>query len=167
MGQARYLGGGSDGELWEQLAEVLDLGAALRHGAVGIMPQASMCDADGNLDPEDQVRAYAAATSDALDSGFAGLRVAIEASALVRSRQHVDAFTRSEHLVDRYMTTQPFSALCGYDGWELGAATVSELACMHPVCNLGATPFRIYATTGADLALGGEIDLSVQAQFTH
>jgi anti-anti-sigma regulatory factor len=165
--QVRYLGGGSDAELWEQLAEVLDLSAALRHGAVGIMSQASMCDADGLVDPEGQVRAYAAATSDALGAGFAGLRVAIEATALVRSRQHVDAFTRYEHLMDRFMTTQPFSALCGYDRWKLGAATVSELACMHPVCNLGATPFRIYATTGADLALGGEIDLAVQTQFTH
>jgi anti-anti-sigma regulatory factor len=165
--QVRYLGRGSDAELWEELTEVLDLSAALRHGAVGVMSLESMSGADGVVDPAAQVEAFAAATSDALDAGFAGLRVAIEASALIRSRRHVEAFTRYEHLIDRYMTTEPFSALCGYSRWELGAATVGELACMHPVCNQGATPFRVYATIGADLALGGEIDLTVRSQFTH
>jgi anti-anti-sigma regulatory factor len=165
--QVRYLGRGSEAELWEDLAEVLDLSAALRHGAVGVMSLESMGGADGVLDPAGQVLAFAAATAEARDAGFAGLRVAIEATPLVRSRRHVEAFTRYEHLIDRYMTTQPFSALCGYSRWELGAATVGELACMHPVCNQGATSFRVYAAIGADLALGGEIDLTVQTQFAH
>jgi anti-anti-sigma regulatory factor len=165
--QVRYLGRGSDADQWAELSDVLDREGALRPGAVGVMSLASMCHADGIVDPEDQVRAFAAATAEARANGFAGLRVAMEATPLVQSRRHVEAFTRYEHLIDRYMTTEPFSALCAYNRWELGAATVGELACMHPVCNQGATPFRIYATTGADLALGGEIDLTVQRQFTH
>jgi hypothetical protein len=165
--QVRFVGSGSESALWEELAEVLDFDAALRHGAVGVIPLASMYDADGIVNPEAQVRAYAKATSAALAAGFKGYRVAVEATPLVRSRRHVEAFTRYEHLIDRFMTTQPFSGLCAYNRWELGAATVGELACMHPVCNQGATPFRVYATPEADLALGGEIDLAVRTQFAH
>jgi hypothetical protein len=165
--QVRYIGGGTEDALWGDLTELLDLNAALRHGAVGVASLDSMFDVAGVVDAERQARVCAEATAAALDAGFMGLRIAIEATPLVRTPEQIDAFARYEHLIDTYMAVHPFSAMCAYNRWELGAATVAALACMHPLGNQGATSFRAYAVSGADLALGGELDVSVQAQFSQ
>jgi anti-anti-sigma regulatory factor len=72
----------------------------------------------------------------------------------------LEAFARYEHLVDRYMTSHPFSALCAYDRAELGEQTIRQLACLHPQDNMNVM-FRLVASAdpGAALALAGEIDL--------
>jgi hypothetical protein len=63
----------------------------------------------------------------------------------VRNPDQLDTMARYEHLVDRYMTNQPFSALCGYNRAELGEETIAQLACLHPLGNNGA-PFRLCAS---------------------
>jgi anti-anti-sigma factor len=113
------------------------------------------------IDPTAQLQAYAAATEDAVASGFAGFRVAAEVTALVRTPEQLDAFARYEHLVERYMLGHPFTAMCGYDRVELGSSRVAQLACLHPqVHPASATPFRLHATPGATAALAGEIDMT-------
>ncbi|MHC8507157.1 MEDS domain-containing protein [Pseudonocardia artemisiae] len=130
-----------------------------RPGAVDVESLLSTYRTDAVVQPHDQVRAYAEATTDALASGFTGLRVAAEVTQLVRSPEQRDAFARYEHLIDRYMTSEPFSAMCAYDRSELGSAAVAETACMHPNATEGAAPFRLHAATDAAAALGGEVDL--------
>ena len=164
--QVRYVGSGGEESLWADISELLDIDAALRHGAIGVASLASMYDAERIMRPEKQVRTWADATEGALASGFEGLRVAVDATDLVRTVEQVDAFTRYEHLLDTYMTIQPLSTLCAYARGELGNDTVAALACMHPICNRGATPFRIFADTDADLAMGGELDSAVHPQFS-
>src|ERR1700679_75229 len=68
--QARYLGSGSEADLWEELCEVLDRYGALRHRATGVVPLAPMSAADGIVDPEVQAQPFAAATSEARAAGF-------------------------------------------------------------------------------------------------
>lgn len=110
--------------------------------------------------PEAQVAAYRAATERALADGFTGLRVAAEATPLVRTPAQRAAFVRYEHMIDRYMVAHPFSALCGYDRLELGHETVAEIACIHPLGRPEVAPFQLFASERADLGLVGEVDCS-------
>jgi anti-anti-sigma regulatory factor len=120
---------------------------------------------DAVMEPVAQVQAYAAATEQALAAGFAGLRVAVEATPLVRTPHQLDAAARCEHLVDRYMIGQPLSALCAYNRVELGEETVAQLACLHPRVNQGAPLFRLYASTYAAASLSGELDATSDRLF--
>lgn len=127
------------------------LAAALNDGRAEVISPESR---DRTGTPDEQVDAYARATREAVAAGFTGLRVAADATGLVGS---LDAFCRYEHLMDRYMTTAPFSAMCAYHRAELPAATIDQLASMHPVNNAIGAPFRLHAVTD-DIALHGEID---------
>ena len=113
------------------------------------------------IDPPAQVAAYAARTAEALAAGYTGFRVAADATPLVRGPEQLRAFARYEHLVDRYMTTHPYSALCAYDRGALGGDTVARLACLHPG-GTDPTPFRLYACPPAhgSAALTGELDFA-------
>jgi anti-anti-sigma regulatory factor len=163
--QVYYIAAGCTDELLHDLAELADAEHALRMGALRLMDLGDMYDATDVADPRAQVATYAAATNNALVSGYTGLRVAADATPLVRTAEQLDAFTRYEHLVDRYMIKQPFSAMCAYNHKELGDDTVAQLACMHPTSTPGATPFRLHAVTSHHFALSGELDLRSKELF--
>jgi anti-anti-sigma regulatory factor len=146
-----------------QLRELDGLDEAIDRGALRVESLDTLYPVGTTIDPAIQIRTYAAATRDALAAGFTGLRVAAEATDLVRTPAQLDSFTRYEHLVDQFMLTQPFTALCAYHRSELGDQVVAQLACVHPQANTGATPFRLHTRTTQDqstLALGGELDLT-------
>lgn len=120
-----------------------------------------LADVDAVIDPDAYLRTVATETQDALAAGFTGLRVATDATPLVRTPAQLDAVARYEHLIDRYMTTAPFSALCAFDRAELGESTVAQLACLHPAAKPGTAPFRLHAShRAAVVELGGELDLA-------
>jgi hypothetical protein len=123
--------GSFDKELRDDALQVVSLDSTYTTGTV--------------VDPAAQVQLYAAATAEALDAGFTGLRVAAEVTQLVRTPAQLDAFARYEHLVDRYMATHPMSAMCSYDRGELGDDVIAQLACMHPCAHAGAAPFHLHA----------------------
>ncbi|MEU7477011.1 MEDS domain-containing protein [Lentzea sp. NPDC042327] len=155
--RACYVARGDARELAGHLASSPVLAAALRDGSAEVIPLESRYRSGATVSPNDQVAAYAEATSAALADGFTGLRVAADATALVSSPASLDAFCRYEHLIDRYMTGSPFSAMCAYHRPELADGTVEQLASMHPVSNARGAPFRLHATADG-LALVGEID---------
>ncbi|MEU4746903.1 MEDS domain-containing protein, partial [Actinosynnema sp. NPDC023658] len=107
------------------------------------------------------VRTYAAATEAALAAGFTGLRVAADATPLVRTPAQLDAFARYEHLVDRYLATHPMEAMCAYDRTRLGDDVVAQIACLHPRSAEDAAPFHLHAhaPAGTSAVLDGELDL--------
>ena len=113
------------------------------------------------IDPQAQVAAYSAATREALAAGYTGLRVVADATPLVRTPAQLAAFSRYEHLIDRWMCSHPFTAMCAYDRGELGDATVAQLACLHVETN-SELPFRLHASRSGDgtTVLSGELDLS-------
>jgi anti-anti-sigma regulatory factor len=152
--QVRCLGGPHLDELKDDLG-TLDA----RPGAVGVGDLDMGYSPGATGGPADQVHAYASATEAALADGFAGLRVVAEATPLVLAPEERSAFARYEHLVDRYMTSHPFSAMCAYDGTRLAPEAVAEIACMHPSTSRDATPFRLHAHLSAGAALAGEVDL--------
>lgn len=120
---------------------------------------------DGLVNEHAQVLEYAARTDRARADGFTGLRVAAEATPLVRTLTQLDALARYEHQVDRFMSGQPFAALCAYDRRVLDAGPIAQLACMHPNTNEGTTQFRLHASDRAAASLGGEIDFNSRDLF--
>ncbi|WP_406046069.1 MEDS domain-containing protein [Micromonospora sp. NBC_00898] len=157
---------GTPGSLTHRLAAFPGLGDALRSGAARMVHVDDAYRIDEVIDPETQVRHYAAATADALAAGYRGFRVAAVATSLVRTPAQRDAFARYEHLIDRYMRTHPMSAICAYDRRELGDRAITELACLHPETNADVL-FRLYAADPGDgaVALAGELDPSNRRLF--
>lgn len=170
--QVRYVSASSSHEIADLRDWLLDELAPDRADAVQIESVRDTYGLGHVVSVGEQVTAYANATSAALAAGFAGLRVAADATPLVTTPQQLDAFARYEHQIDRYMSRHPFSAMCGYDRAVLGTDAVAELACLHPVSN-AATMFRWHAAESGDgppraggpveVVLAGEIDRSVHA----
>jgi anti-anti-sigma regulatory factor len=131
-------------------------------GAVEVVSLAAHYADGAVVDPVAQVEAYARATRQAIADGFAGLRVATDASPLVATRAQLEAFTRYEHRVDHLMAELPFSAMCAYNRSTLGDHAVAQLASLHPVATTGTAPFRLHASRepGCAATIGGELDLA-------
>jgi anti-anti-sigma regulatory factor len=162
----RYIAAGDEENLRAELAPLARLEEARRSGAVEVLPVSSTyAGTERCVNARTQVELYASDTRTAVADGFTGLRVAADATELVRTPAQLDAFARYEHQVDRYITLAPFSALCGYRRSELGDDTVTQLACLHPGGSAVQAPFRLHATPDADLALSGELDLTTVDLF--
>lgn len=84
---------------------------------------------DGVVSPQRQVKVFRHATELALADGFAGLRVAADATDLVRTPEQLDAFVRYEHVIDRYMADQPFPGCVRLTADGLAMRQRISLAC--------------------------------------
>lgn len=162
-----YVASGAVDDLVGDLRGIDGIDRALREGAVQVASLEATYPVGTVVDPEAQVRAYAAATGAAVDEGFAGLRVAAEATPLVRTPRQLAAFARYEHLVDRYMADHPFSAMCAYAVAEVDDSAFAQLACLHPNTNTPSPGFRLHAAGDHVIALGGEVDPSTDDLFTQ
>jgi anti-anti-sigma regulatory factor len=159
-----YVGRDDVDTLTRQLCTTSVFDEGLRRGAVRVAALAATYPFEVVVEPEAQVRNYAAATEEALADGFTGLRVAADATPLVRTPAQLTAFTRYEYLVDRYMTTRPMSAMCAYSGAELDDEAIALLACLHPSASAGTAPFHLHAPTGDAVSaeLDGALDLAAR-----
>ncbi|MDQ7807332.1 MEDS domain-containing protein [Amycolatopsis sp. A133] len=159
-----YVAAGDEAALTRELRGHEGCREGLERGAVQVASVDATYPTGAVVDPAGQVELYAAATSEALAAGFTGLRVAADATSLVRTPAQLDAFARYEHLVDRYMAGHPMSAMCGYDLIELGREVVAQLACMHPRAHEGGAPFHLHGhpRDGSAAALDGELDLEAR-----
>jgi anti-anti-sigma regulatory factor len=157
--RVRYIADGDTEALWDDLRDLDTTNpSAVQVQSLGDAASAVM-------EPRGQVRAMAAATEEALATGFPGLRVAVAATPLVRTPRQLDAVARYEHLVDRYMNNHPLSVLCGFNKAELGEEPIAQLAALHPFVNEGAPLFRLYASTYAAASLSGELDATTCSLF--
>ncbi|WBB80715.1 MEDS domain-containing protein [Micromonospora sp. WMMD882] len=164
--QVWYVAPGSN-PVGDRLRATGEFQDALRRGAARFVAVESAYGADEVVDPASQVSAYAAATEAALAAGYSGLRVAADATPLVRTPAQLDAFARYEHLVDRYMRGWPMSAMCVYDRRALGDRAIADLACLHPETNAEDVRFRLQAGALGDghTVLAGELDISHHEVF--
>lgn len=146
---------------WAELLQDLDEHNGLgRQDATRLLQLSEMYPGQ-TVEPRRQMESLVAAVEDALAAGFMGLRLAADATPLVRTPEQRDAFARWEHLADQFMIDQPFTGLCGYNRAELGEETIAQLACLHPFSNVGEPPvFRLYASPFAAASLSGELDAS-------
>jgi anti-anti-sigma regulatory factor len=162
-----YIGEAASEELLADLRRLDGIDELLERGGAGVVSVGEMYQAGTVIGPEAQVAAYALATDHAVSNGYRGLRVAAEATALVRTPAQRDAFLHYEHLIDRSMRSMPFAALCGYHRPELGDDVVSELACMHPLAPDEASLFRVFASDDSDVAVAGEVDTMGAERFAR
>lgn len=147
-------------ELADDLAPLGDVEQLVETGALLLVPLSSLY-RDHGFDGGRQVEAYRAMTEQALADGHRGLRLAADATELVRRPDDRAAFVPYELAVDRLMAELPLSALCAYDEAVLGAAA-TELCAVHPAHNaFGDTSagFCLYHDEGR-LFLAGELDLA-------
>jgi hypothetical protein len=114
------------------------------------------------VDPAAVVADCAARTEAALAEGFAGYRVAADATRLVGTPEQLTAFARFEHLIDQYIAGHPYVAMCAYDRGVVGADTVAQVACLHPRSNGDQPMFRLYACASGrgSATVDGELDLN-------
>ncbi|GGS36825.1 MEDS domain-containing protein [Actinokineospora fastidiosa] len=158
--RVRYVGSAPEAVLTRELDGVTELAEALRDGTAQVRSLAEAYPGGSVVDPDEQVAVYARATEEAVADGFTGFRVAADATALVRAPDQLAAFLRYEHLIDRYMSENPMSAMCGYDRSELGDPAVAQLACLHPQTNVRLAGFRLHAASDRTVALAGELDMT-------
>ncbi|WP_253887972.1 MEDS domain-containing protein [Actinokineospora diospyrosa] len=143
-----------------------DLPGFDRPGAVAVRSLDGLYGRGAVVDPLGQVDTYAAETDQAVAEGFTGLRVAVEATDLVRTPAQLAAFARYEHVVDRYMAAHPFRAMCAYSAPELGTDVIAKLASLHPRGNVEPLPFRLHGWgASGTVALDGELDLRSHELF--
>jgi anti-anti-sigma regulatory factor len=155
--RVRYVADGDRDSLRADLTGLPGLDRLLDTGALELMTLTESYPSDPVVAAE-QVALLATGTEAALADGYRGLRVAADCTALVAGRRRRDPFARYEHLLDRYAAVHPLTAMCIYDGKRLGASATAELAAVHPLAQAAATPLRVFADPGADLALSGEVD---------
>jgi anti-anti-sigma regulatory factor len=139
------------------LADLGDLDRLLAGGALHVLSAREIYGAGGPVDPERVVASVAASTEQALADGFGGLAMSADATELVGTPAHQDAFARCEFLVDRYMAGHPLSALCGY-GLELGNDTVAEFALLHTPAPSNEAPLQVFGCADGAIGLAGECD---------
>lgn len=164
--RALYLAQRPAPQLRRELAGLDGLDDLIHSGALEVRPLADQHDEDGHVDADGQLGAYGQATESAVASGFTGLRVAVDATPLVRTPAQREAFGRWELVADRYMIDHPFAALCAYDICAIGDDVADEMACLHPASWGSAPNFRLHASPLADVALSGEVDAFALDMFT-
>jgi anti-anti-sigma regulatory factor len=118
------------------------------------------------IDAERAVANCLTATDRAISKGYTGFRTVGDVTSAARTPEQRAALAQLEYLVDQKLAVFPFSALCGYNMRQLGAAA-DELICLHPFVSNGSVTFRLYAESGADVdfALAGEIDAANNELF--
>ncbi|MGM1060703.1 MEDS domain-containing protein [Saccharothrix sp. Mg75] len=161
-----YIGTGDADGLVEDLDGIDGIGEALRTGAAQVASLDATYPVGAVIEPAAQVRTYAKATDAALAAGFAGLRVAADCTSLVRTPEQLDAFSRYEHRIDRYMVDRPFSAMCAYAADEVDDQAFAQVACMHPNTNTSFPGFRLHGAGDRVAALAGEVDQFDDDLFT-
>jgi hypothetical protein len=139
------------------LADLSDLDRLLAGGALRVLSGRDVYGVGDPVDPERVVAFVATATEQALADGFCGLAVSADATELVGTPAHQDAFARCEFLVDRYMASHPLSALCGY-GLALGNDTVREFALLHTPSRSNEAPLQVFGCADGAIGLAGGCD---------
>lgn len=76
---------------------------------------------------------FAPTLEEALRAGQCGLRVALDASSLVRGPERLDAWMEWEEVADELMADNPVTGMCGFDWGSLDTRTISFLVGLHEV----------------------------------
>ncbi|MCA1672164.1 MAG: MEDS domain-containing protein, partial [Actinobacteria bacterium] len=128
-----YIGNRPVNDLLDDLGALPARDLLLESGGLAVMSLGDPTVPETSMTPEERGRAYDAMVDAALADGYAGVRVAIDTTAMAVDAVSRHEQARWERLGDRYITERPLSALCGIDRSVLGGKAASHLACLHPV----------------------------------
>ncbi|MGN6815725.1 MAG: MEDS domain-containing protein [Solirubrobacterales bacterium] len=161
-----YVGSEPVEEQREMLAPLGDVGTMIDKGALQLFELTDLYKVGEPVGADAQVATYLAAADAAVADGYTGLRVAAQVTDLVVEPRTREAHVRWESIADRYCTTHPLSAFCGYQRGALPDQLLGDLAAVHPASNEGhpAVPFHLFSDSGK-VVLAGEIDCFSAADF--
>ncbi len=143
----------------ERLDQLGDVSGMLDRGALRLVELGTVYRPGERIDVETQLALYAGAAEAARTDGFAGLRVASQATDFLAEPEAWADRLRWESAADRILEANGISALCGYRRDGLPPSLLGDLAAIHPTTNFDAkaVPFRLFGE-GEGLVLSGEID---------
>jgi hypothetical protein len=155
-----YVGSEPLQEQRELLAPLGDVGRMLDSGMLQLFQLGDLYRVGEPVDPEAQIGIYMSALDAALAEGYAGLRVAVDATELVAEPAGREAHLRWESAADRVLAPRSLSVLCGYRRDAVPPQLLADLAAVHPAANVAAevTPFHLFGEDG-EFVLCGEVDL--------
>jgi MEDS: MEthanogen/methylotroph, DcmR Sensory domain/STAS domain len=154
-----YVGEGDPSTLRHDLDGLPDLNEHLERGRLQLVPAATLPASDPSVHPASELPVLAGMTSQALDAGYAGLRMFTNGTSRARDPAQRAHLVGYEHLIDRFCLEHALTMLCAYDAVALRNSAVAELVCVHALAHGDLSPFQIHATSGADAALAGEVDV--------
>jgi anti-anti-sigma regulatory factor len=143
----------------ERLGQLGDVGGMIDRGALQLLELGNFYRPGEAIDVDTQLALYAGAAEAAHADGYAGLRVASQATGFVAEPEDWNDRLRWETAADRILAANGISALCGYRRDALPPSLLGDLAAAHPAANFGAEafPFHLFGE-GDGLVLSGEID---------
>ena len=161
LGEHLLLIGSSRPEPLRMLASLPGRDELLASGQLQVQSTTEVYAAGGELLPTEQVEAYRSLVAAALERGGAGLRVAADATHLVRrglgERRQVCVY---EQLADAMMGDVAMTALCLYDA-SVGADVLGPVALLHAVQHHGERePLAHLSGRAPLLSLHGEVDVT-------
>jgi hypothetical protein len=154
-----YVADRAASELRQDLDGLPGLDEHVERGRLQLVPVATVPAADPAVDPAAELVVLAEMTAQALDGGYAGLRMFADGTDRARDPVRRARQVRYEHLIDRFCLEHALTMLCAYDAAALGNSAVAEVVCVHALAHGDLSPFQVHATSGADAALAGEVDV--------
>jgi anti-anti-sigma regulatory factor len=154
-----YVADAAESELAEELARVPDGHAAMRRGALVVLPSAAVYDLSAPTDPQAQLAIYDAVMEQALADGYRGVCVVADITPLVTDPARRAAHLHWEQIADRYVNTRPVSGLCLHDTSQVTG--IDAIIAAHPLRGPAATSLGLYGTDSGTAALDGEADASL------
>jgi hypothetical protein len=140
----------------------------LATGALQVLDLTTAHSGNARFTPEQQLAFYDAATRQAVDDGFTGLRVAAEVTALAADPATRPALVRWERLTDDLAAHGPgFTAMCAYRA-DLCREALSEVASVHPLVRApeGVPPFQVFHDEDR-VVLTGSVDTCTAGRLAH
>lgn len=144
------------------IADLGDIDRLLARGTLLLSPLGEAYDATAPLDWREQAATFERLIDESLADGFTGLRVAADATALVRQPATRRAFLEWELAADALMARKPMSGFCAFDSTVFGDLTMSQLGSVHGWRRVPERDpsFSLFFATDTMLQLVGEVDIS-------
>lgn len=154
-----YVSGEPVDEQRERLDRLGDVGGMVDRGALHLVELGTIYRPGETIDVEAQLALYAGAADAARADGYAGLRVASQATGFLAEPEAWVDRLRWESAADRILEANGIAALCGYRRDAIPPSLLGDLAAVHPAANFDAEafPFHLFGE-GEGLVLSGEID---------
>lgn len=100
----------------------------------GILRVASIAEVYGPhrlVDAKEQRAVFTSVLTDALQSGFAGIRVAADNTSLIATPERLEAWCAWEAEADRFIVDNPVTGLCAFDVTRADPGALREITGLH------------------------------------
>jgi len=140
-------------------AAAAGLRSALGADAVQIASIAEVYGASAVVDATAQRATFSSALASALADGYSGIRVAADNTPMVADERRMAAWVRWEMTADRFMSENPVTGLCAFDGEKVDVDRLRHLATLHPLSSTEhpLPQFRLFSDD-ENLCVEGRID---------